>query len=95
MTGSLPTVSYYLKEKVLSPSLNYQRSLVSVPGPENRVSYVPELSKPYIFSPSLVLMVVFDDVAAAPACQGWVPQSFFSPPPLWKAGAVPAPVRGG
>jgi hypothetical protein len=60
------------------PSLNYQRSLVSIPDPENRVSYIPELSKPSIFSPSLVLMmVVFDDVAAGPTCQGWPPQSFF------------------
>jgi hypothetical protein len=55
-------------EKVLSPSLNHQGSLVSVPDPENRLSYVPELSKPSIFSPSLVLMVVFDDVAAGPTC---------------------------
>jgi hypothetical protein len=41
-------------EKVFSSSLNYQRILVSVPDPENRVSYIPELSKPSIFSPSLV-----------------------------------------
>jgi hypothetical protein len=59
------------------PSLNYQRSLVSIPDPENRVSYIPELSKPSIFSPSLVLMmVVFDDVAAGPTCQGWPPTVF-------------------
>jgi hypothetical protein len=69
---------YSIKEKVLSPSLNYQRSLVSVllskkkkfgisPNPENWVS-VPELSKPSILSPSLVLMMVFDDVAERPTC---------------------------
>jgi hypothetical protein len=38
-----PLIKY--KEKVLSPSLNYQRSLVSVLDPENWVSYVPKLSK--------------------------------------------------
>jgi hypothetical protein len=64
------------REKVLSPSLTYQRSLVSVSDPENRVFYVPELSKLSIFSPTLVLMVVFDDVTVTPACQGWAPQSF-------------------
>jgi hypothetical protein len=56
------------RKKVLSPSLNYQQSLISVLDSENRVSYVPELSKPSIFSPSLVLMVDFDDVAAGPTC---------------------------
>jgi hypothetical protein len=56
------------KKSFRRPS-TYQQSLVSVPDSENRVSYVPELSKPSIFSSSLVLIVVFDDVAAGPACQ--------------------------
>jgi hypothetical protein len=65
-------------EKVLSPSLNYQRTLVSVPDPENRVSYFPELSKPSIFRSSLVLMVIFDDVQRAPHVRGG-PHSLSSP----------------
>jgi hypothetical protein len=54
------------RKKSLSLSLDYQQSLVSVPDPENWVSYVPELSKPSIFSPSVLLMVVFDDSLSSP-----------------------------
>jgi hypothetical protein len=74
--------AFSVQEKVLSPSLNchvvWFQSLTWKTG----YPTFPELSKPSIFSPSLVLMVVFDDVAAGPTCQGMALQSCFSPPPL-------------
>jgi hypothetical protein len=92
--GTARTDKLSWKKKVLSPSFNHQRSLVSVPNRENRVSYVSELSKPSIFSPLLVLMVVFNDVQRALHVKGGPHSLFFSPRPMWKAGAARTPTRG-
>jgi hypothetical protein len=58
-------------EKSTKKSFRRPSTINEVPDPENQVSYIHELSKPSIFSPSLVLMVVFDDVAAGPHVRLW------------------------
>ena len=47
------------KEKAYFTSLNYHKSLIFIPQLQNRVSCLPQLSKPFVLPPLTISLAVF------------------------------------